>query len=218
MIFDDRIDAGRQLLAHLGDYRDRHAVVLALPRGGVPVAAEVARGLGAEFDLLIVRKIGLPWQPELAMGALVDAPTPIMVRNDAVIRASGVGEAEFDRVLAKETAELQRRRERYLKGRAHRNMKGRTVVVVDDGLATGMTMLAAVTAVRAQSPAEIVVAVPVAASDSLERVREVADRVVCVEATSDLGSIGQYYRSFGQLEDAEVIATLAQFSPAAKPG
>lgn len=211
MNFIDRTDAGRQLLGLLKDYRHRSAIVLALPRGGLPVAAEIARGLAAELDILIVRKIGLPWQPELAMGALVDASEPIVVRNEEVIAAAGVSAADFDRVLDRERIELARRRARYLRGRPHSTLKDRVVIVADDGLATGMTMLAAVEAVRKQSPAELVVAVPVAATDSLARVGLLADRIACVFSTPGLGSIGQYYLRFDQLSDEDVLDTLTAF-------
>lgn len=209
MIFDDRIDAGRQLAHLLMAYRGRHAVVLALPRGGVPVAAEVARAIGADLDLLIVRKLGLPFEPELAMGAVVDARVPIVVRNEDVIRAAGVSAADFERVLAAERIELTRRREKYFGTRAHPDLKGRVVLVVDDGLATGATMRAALTAVRRQSPAQLVAAVPVGAKDSLAEIASLADRVVCVEAPSSLGSIGAYYRNFDQLGDADVLAVIS---------
>src|SRR5262249_30869553 len=153
-------------------------VVLALPRGGAPIAAEVAAALNAPLDLLLVRKIGCPQQPELAMGAVVDAKVPIVVRNEDVIAAANVSEAEFDRACGKELAEIERRR-RYLAGRDAVEIEARTVIVIDDGLATGATMRAALRALRNRKPRKIVLAVPVAPSETLEALRGEADDVVC---------------------------------------
>jgi putative phosphoribosyl transferase len=216
MMFADRKDAGRRLLAPLAEWRGRRAVVLALPRGGVPVATEIARGLEAGLDLLIVRKIGLPQQPELAMGAVVDMAEPTVVRNEQVIEAARVTEAQFDRVRDQEIAELTRRRQCYLAERRHLPLRDRIIIIVDDGLATGTTMIAALRAVRQQAPREVVVAVPVAAADSLQRVKSLADEVIAIAAPDDLGSIGAYYRDFRQLSDADVTEALAAFDSAGR--
>ncbi|HWA20708.1 MAG TPA: phosphoribosyltransferase family protein [Devosia sp.] len=208
MIFTDRTDAGRRLLAEFQSYRTRNPLVLALPRGGVPVAAEIARGLDAELGLLIVRKIGVPVQPELAMGAVVDAVEPVVVRNEDIIRAGNVSEAEFDRVLNRELAELARRRTHYLGDRPQPAVEDRVVIVVDDGLATGTTMLAALRALRRQSPAEVVVAVPVGAADAIKRIAPFADDIVCLESSDAFGAIGFFYRDFAQLSDDDVISAL----------
>jgi putative phosphoribosyl transferase len=216
MMFADRNDAGRRLLAPLAEWRGRGAVVLALPRGGVPVATEIARGLEAGLDLLIVRKIGLPQQPELAMGAVVDMAEPTVVRNEQVIEAARVTEAQFDRVRDQEIAELTRRRQCYLAERRHLPLRDRIIIIVDDGLATGTTMIAALRAVRQQAPREVVVAVPVAAADSLQRVKSLADEVIAIAAPDDLGSIGAYYRDFRQLSDADVTEALAAFDSAGR--
>jgi predicted phosphoribosyltransferase len=208
MIFVDRSDAGRRLLPELEPYRSRRPLVLALPRGGVPVATEIARGLGAELDLLIVRKIGLPSQPELAMGAVVDAAEPIIVRNEDIIRTGNVTTAAFNRVLKRELAELARRRIHYLGDRPRPVIDDRVVIVVDDGLATGTTMLAALRALRQQSPAEVIGAVPVGAADAVARIRPLADRVVCLEASDAFGALGFFYRDFSQLSDVDVVTAL----------
>ena len=207
-MFSDRRDAGRRLARLLRDYADEKPVVLALPRGGVPVAAPVAIAFGAPLDVVVVRKLGVPGQPELAMGAVVEAGRPVTIRNEAIIRVAHVSEAEFDEVRASELAEAQRRRELYV-GRGRRlSLKGRAVIVIDDGIATGASMRAAVKAVRKQQPARLVVAVPVAARTSLEALRGEVDDIVCVDVRDDLRAIGVYYDDFEQVSDDEVIAAL----------
>lgn len=218
MSFIDRTEAGRRLAEALDAYAGKEAVVLALPRGGVPVAAEVASRLGAPLDLLIVRKIGVPYQPELAMGAVVDGEAPVVVRNEDVIRQADVSQAEFDRVRDHELAEIERRRERYLAGRQPVDIAGRTAIVIDDGIATGATVRAAIRGLRRKKPAEIVLAVPVAPPDTVAMLETEADRVVCLEQPSFFQAIGLHYRDFRQVSDEEVIATLAAFPPAAAKG
>ena len=208
-MFNDRRDAGRQLLDALRSLDLPRPVVLALPRGGVPVAAEIAGGLGGPLDLVIVRKIGLPQQPELAMGAVVDAPTPIVLRNDGVIAATGITDEQFHSVELEEIAELARRRERYLAWRRHVPLEGRTAIVVDDGIATGMSMRAALKALRARHPGRLVLAVPVAPPEVLAELSGKVDDTVCLERPEALGAVGAYYRDFGQTTDAEVTALLA---------
>ncbi len=215
MPFDDRIDAGKRLAAALAGYRGQDPVVLALPRGGVPVAAEVARVLQAPLDLLIVRKVGVPRQPELAMGAVVDGGEPIVVRNEDVIGAVGISPSEFDRVCQGELKEIERRRQRYLGGRAPVAVKGRTAIVVDDGVATGATTRAALRATRVRGPKSLVLAVPVAPSDSIAELRAEADDVVCLESHRFFGAISLYYADFRQLSDEEVVAMLATAQPSA---
>lgn len=216
MPFKDRIDAGRKLAAALLSYKDQHPTVLALPRGGVPVAAEVAAALGAPLDLVLVRKIGLPGQEELAMGAVVDGGAPITVRNEEVIRASGVGEAEFAAVRDRELAEIERRRSHYIGDRARAPVEDRTVIVVDDGIATGATMRAALQALRLRKPKRLILAVPVGPSDTIADLEREADVVVCLESYDFFGAIGAYYSDFRQLTDHEVIATLARFPASAQ--
>lgn len=211
MPFQDRIDAGRRLARALLNYKSRQPVILALPRGGVPVAAEVAKGLDAPLDLLLVRKIGVPSQPELAMGAVVDGKEPIVVRNQDIIELAGVSERAFEAVCKEELAEIERRRERYLGSRARSVLKGQVAILVDDGIATGATTLAAVKALRTQEPKELVLAIPVAPPETLQKLRAEVDAIVCLETPDSLGAIGYYYRDFRQTGDDEVIATLRRF-------
>jgi predicted phosphoribosyltransferase len=166
MPFIDRTDAGRRLAKALARYKGQHPVVLALPRGGVPVAAEVAAALDAPLDLILVRKIGVPFQKELAMGAVVDGAEPVIVRNEEVIRLTGVSEDDFNATRDQELAEIERRRQRYLGNRPYPQIAGRTVIVVDDGIATGATTRAALRAIRMRKPGKLVLAVPVAPTDT----------------------------------------------------
>ncbi len=217
MPFENRSAAGRSLAAALAEYKASRPVVLALPRGGVPVAAEVAAALGAPLDLILVRKIGVPAQPELAMGAVANGAAPIVVRNAEIIQHSGVTETEFHAVLNAELAEIERRRRRYLGARAREDVAGRTVIVIDDGIATGATMRTALRAVRARASGELVLAVPVAAKDTLDELRDEADSVVCLESPAWLEAVGFFYGDFRQVTDAEVIAALARFPGASGP-
>src|SRR3974390_294532 len=216
MLFQNRTHAGRRLASALDEYGARHPIVLGLPRGGVPVAAEVAAALDAPLDLVLVRKIGVPSQPELAMGAVTDGEKPTIIRNSEIIESCGVSEREFDAVCNEELAEIERRRERYLGDRARAEVKGEVVIVVDDGIATGATILAAVRAVRERKPKELVLAVPVAPLDTIEKLRSDVDDIACLETPDDLGAIGYFYRDFHQVSDDEVIATLSRF-PANRP-
>jgi putative phosphoribosyl transferase len=209
MSLRDRRDAGQKLAAALAGYANQHAVVLALPRGGVPVAAEIATALQAPLDLVLVRKIGLPQQPELAMGAVVDGGHPLVVRNEDVIALGGIDPAEFEAVCQSELAEIERRRQRYLGDRPRVDVTGRVTIVVDDGIATGATTRAALRATRLRNPSRLVLAVPVAPTESLAAMREEADEVVCLEDYENFGAIGYYYADFHQISDREVIETLA---------
>ncbi len=214
MPFADRTEAGRKLAKALAGYKGQQAVVLALPRGGVPVAAQVAEALQAPMDLILVRKIGVPMQPELAMGALVDGATPLIVRNEDVIQLAGIEEAEFKRVCDEELAEIERRRKLYLGGRERVEVAGRVTIVIDDGIATGATTRAALRATRARKPKKLVLAVPVAPTESLAEMKGEADEVVCLEDHEAFGAIGFYYSDFRQTSDQEVIEVLARFAPA----
>ena len=212
MSFKDRADAGRKLALALGDYKNQQPVILALPRGGVPVAAKVAAALNAPLDLILVRKIGVPDQPELAMGAVVDGDEPLVVRNEDVIRFAGIDESEFNAVCDSELAEIERRRQRYLGSRERVEVAGRTAIVIDDGIATGATTRAALRAARMRKPKKLILAVPVAPTDSLAAMRQEADEVVCLETHRDFGAIGLYYSNFWPVPDEEVIELLARFS------
>ncbi|MGE5157107.1 MAG: phosphoribosyltransferase [Gemmatimonas sp.] len=211
MLFQNRTDAGRQLAHALLRYKGLHPVVLALPRGGVPVAAEVAATLDAPLDLLLVRKIGLPSQPELAMGAVADGEEPIIIRNSDVIDMSGVSAETFDAVCKEERAEIARRRMHYLGNRPRADVKGQVTIIVDDGIATGATTLAAIKAVRLRQPKELVLAVPVAPLETVQKMHTEVDALVCLDTPDDLGAIGYFYRDFHQIGDDEVIATLKRF-------
>jgi putative phosphoribosyl transferase len=216
MPFKDRSDAGRKLAKTLAAYQDQDPVILALPRGGVPVAVEVAAALKAPLDLIIVRKIGVPIQPELAMGAVVDGGAPIIVRNDDVIRLAGVDEADFKAICDRELAEIERRRQRYLGIRDRAEVAGRTAIVVDDGVATGATTRAALRATRMRKPKKLVLAVPVAPTDTLAALRGGADDVICLEDYELFGAIGMYYADFDQVADDEVIKLLERFPAGTK--
>jgi predicted phosphoribosyltransferase len=211
MSFKDRSEAGRKLAAALARYKSQQPAILALPRGGVPVAAEVAAALDAPLDLILVRKIGVPFQPELAMGAVVDGGAPIVVRNEDVIRLAGIDESDFLAVCNSELKEIERRRQRYLGGRARVEVADRTAIVIDDGIATGATIRAALRATRARKPKKLVLAVPVAPTDSLASLRKEADEVVCLEEHEFFGAIGLYYADFRQISDEEVIAMLGRY-------
>lgn len=183
------------------------------------MAAEVAATLTAPLDLVLVRKIGLPAEPELAMGAVVDGAHPVTVRNEDVIRCAAIDEAEFTAVCERELAEIERRRQRYLGDRPRVDVAGRTVVVIDDGVATGATIRTAVRAVRMRKPGRLVLAVPVAPTATLAALRQEADDVVCLEDHEAFGAIAVYYADFTQTSDQEVIDALARFSPGdAAPG
>lgn len=211
MPFLDRAEAGRRLAGALLRYKDAGAVVLALPRGGAPVAEAIAMALHAPLDLVLVRKIGVPYQPELAMGAIADSGRTIIVRNEDVIAAADVGEAEFDAVCDKESLEIERRRSLYLGGRERPEVEGRVAIVVDDGVATGATTRAALRAVRARRPKKLVLAVPVGPTETLDAMRDEADEVICLETHDVFGAIGYFYADFRQLSDEEVIDILERF-------
>jgi predicted phosphoribosyltransferase len=205
--FRDREEAGRRLASELGAYADRpNVLVLALPRGGVPVAAEVARALDAPLDLMLVRKLGVPGHEELAMGAV--ATGGVRVLNEDVVGALGLEEEVIDAVARRELAELERRQQAYRGERPPPPIEGSTLILVDDGLATGATMRAAVEAARDLGPTEIVVAVPVAPPETCGLLEEVADEVVCVETPEPFLAIGVWYERFGQVGDEEVRAVL----------
>lgn len=209
-LLSTREDAGHRLADRLAAYRGLDVVVLALPRGGVPVAAEIARTLGAPLDLVFVRKIGLPWQPELAYAAVVDANPPEVVINEEVARYEPMGDDELAEATHKEVAEIQRRRALYMAGRAPLDVTGRHVIVVDDGLATGTTARAALQALRRRRPAHLVLAVPVAPADTVSALAPLVDELVCLETPEPFLAIGLHYRDFHQLEDAEVLQILAR--------
>lgn len=201
--FRDRTEAGQMLAEMLREYANRDdVVVLALPRGGVPVGFEVAKALNAPLDVFVVRKLGLPGQEELAMGAI--ASGGIRVLNRDLIRALGIPEEVVDRITQEEQRELERRGRAYREGRPPLDVRGRTVILVDDGLATGSSMRVAALALRQKQPAQIVVAVPVAARDTCAEFESVVDKVVCAVTPEPFWGVGQWYADFSQTSDEEV--------------
>jgi predicted phosphoribosyltransferase len=210
MPFRDRQEAGRRLAAALASFRQQRPVVLALPRGGVPVASEVAEELAAPLDLVLVRKIGAPAQPELAMGAVVEGTPPVTLRNEPLIRALGIGDRDFNLVRDREAIEIKRRRQVYLGDRPRVEVAGRVAILVDDGIATGMTMRAAVRATAMRGPSRIVVAAPVASVDIAEALRRDVGDVICIEEHEDLVAIGYHYADFSQVSDDDVRRILSR--------
>jgi putative phosphoribosyl transferase len=205
-LFDDRVDAGRRLASRL-THLHGDCVVVGLPRGGVPVAAEVAATLDAPLDVIVVRKLGVPSQPELGMGAIGEGGVRIV--NEDIVRETGVRLEELDAVERRERAELDRRVDRYRGGRAAVALAGRTVIVVDDGIATGSTARAACAIVRALGATKVVLAVPVAPPRWADDLGDAADELVCVATPEPFRAIGPWYRDFTQTSDDEVVTALA---------
>ena len=210
MKFADRYAAGRELAATLAHLEDRAPVVLALPRGGVAVGFEIAQGLGAPLDIVLVRKIGVPWQPELALGAVTDGASPETFIDEDLAKALDIPEGYVQEETARQLEEIERRRKSYCAGRPPLDVTGRTAIIVDDGIATGATMRVALCAVRRRNPAHLVLAVPVAPPETLAEFRKEADETICLETPDMLGAIGLYYRDFHQMSDDEVTDLLAR--------
>ncbi len=209
-MFKDRSDAGRQLAERVAALNLDDPVIYALPRGGIPVAIEVAKRLQAPLDLVIVRKIGAPGWPEVAMGAVVDGDDPQTIINEDVYAATGSDAAGLERARRRELEEIERRRRRYLGDRPHVSPSGRVAVIVDDGLATGATARAALAAVKRQGAALTVLAVPVAPAETIDEMRAEADEVVVVHTPAQFWAIGPFYNDFHQLSDDETIELLRQ--------
>lgn len=207
-MFENRADAGRKLAERLRGLEVKHPAVLALPRGGVPVGFEIARALRAPLDVLLVRKIGVPGDEEFALGAVAEGTPPEIVIDTGLLERLDISDAELARVRVQALRELERRRAAYRGSRPALDPAGRSVIVVDDGIATGYTMLAALRALRRQGPARVILAAPVAPPDALARLSRLADETVCLVRRQDMGAVGRFYQAFPQLEDAEVIALL----------
>ena len=204
--FEDRLDAGRRLAGRLARYKEERPVVFALPRGGVPVAYEVARALDAPLDVFVARKLGAPDQPEFGIGAV--APGGVRVLNGDVVRRLDIPEDYLESVTRRETAEVERRLRHFRGGRPESPVAGRTAILVDDGLATGVTARAAVAALRERRPARLVLAAPVCAAQTADLLAQEVDDLVCLEAPPDLGAIGFWYKDFDQTPDGEVVRLL----------
>ena len=208
ILFEDRVDAGRQLAERLAPYAEERPVVFALPRGGVPVGAEVSRSLGAPLEVIVSRKLGAPGQPEFGIGAV--APGGVRVLNERAVRALGIEENYLERVSAHESAEVERRLKLFRGDRPYPDLEGRTAILVDDGLATGVTARAALLALRRMNPRRLVLAVPVCALQTAELLRPEADDLICLLAPANLEAVGLWYRNFEQTSDEEVVRLLEE--------
>ena len=209
MLFEDRGDAGRRLAERLGPYADERPVVFALPRGGVPVGAEVARSLGAPLEVIVSRKLGAPGQPEFGIGAV--APGGVRILNERVVRTLGIEEDYLEMISARESAEVERRLRLFRgEGRPYPDLDGRTAILVDDGLATGVTARAALLTLRGLHPRRLVLAVPVCAPQTVDLLRSETDDLICLLAPPDLEAIGFWYRNFDQTPDEEVVRLLEE--------
>lgn len=210
-VFENRAEAGERLARTLEVYRDESPIVYALPRGGVPVGYEISRALGAPLEVIVARKIGAPGQPELGIGAV--AAGGVRVLNWPLIERLGVPDEHIEHVAAEETAEAERRTELLRGGRGELDVRGRTAIVVDDGLATGATARAAIEALRHREPRRVVVAVPVCAAQTEEEIQAEVDEMVCLETTEQLGAIGFWYYDFEQVTDEEALELLERARP-----
>jgi len=213
IVFADRVEAGRKLAARLLKYKDQQPVVLGVPRGGVPVAFEVARALNAPLDVIIVRKLGAPGEPELGVGAVVDGDHPETILNQELVSVLRVSHAYLEREISNQLKEIHRRNLLYRAGGVRVELKDRTVIVVDDGIATGGSIRAALRGIRRQMPKKVVLAVPVAPADTLAALRDEVDEVVCLSTPSMFFGIGEFYVDFHQLADSEVIRLLELARP-----
>lgn len=203
-MFTDRREAGERLLNRLGQLDPENTVILALPRGGVPVADVIAEALAVPLDIVLVRKVGVPGQPEFAVAAVTDGQTPKITVNEDVARMTGLDHADIARLAERELPEIHRRRELYLKGRSPVPLAGKIVVVVDDGIATGATMRAALRLVRDADPARIVAAIPVGPAETIAALESECDEVICLDCPADFRAVGLHYRDFGQVSDETV--------------
>jgi putative phosphoribosyl transferase len=207
-LFEDREEAGRRLAGRLASYSDKRPVVFALPRGGVPVGVEVSRALNAPLEVIVARKLGAPGQPEFGIGAV--APGGVRILNERVVRALGVPDDYLDWISARESEEVERRLRLFRGDRPYPDLEGRTAILVDDGLATGVTARAALLALRRLNPRQLVLAVPVCAPQTVGALRSQTDDLICLLAPSELEAIGLWYRNFDQVPDEEVVHLLEE--------
>ncbi len=206
MLFKDRIQAGQELAKKLLKYKDKDIIILAIPRGGVVIAYEIAKALNSPLDLIIPRKIGAPYQPELAIGAVTQDGTIIL--NEDIVNYLPIPNGYIEAEAEKQKLEIERRLIKYRGNAIEPNVENKIVIIVDDGIATGATMLAAIASIRKKNPLEIVVAIPVAPAETLKKIKEYADEIVCLYTPEPFFAIGQFYEKFEQLEDEEVIEIL----------
>ncbi len=204
-MFLNRSDAGRKLATKLKKYQIEQPILLALPRGGVPIGYEVAQALKAPLDVLVVRKIGTPWNPELGIGAVAPG---VEVLDEASLRGLGIKASELGEIIEQEKQELKRRQKLYQHGEVLLNITGKTVILIDDGLATGVTTRAAIQAIKKLKPAKLILAVPVGPNDTVEKLSELVDDLICLERPYDFYAVGAFYHSFPQVSDEEVISLL----------
>ena len=216
-MFRDRLDAGRRLASRLLDWRGRDAIVVALPRGGVPIGAEIAKAIQAPLDLVLVRKIGLPFQPELAVAAVVDGDEPELVLNQDIVGSITLPDGYIDGARKEALSEIERRRALYPGERKTADVSGRPVIIADDGIATGSTVRAAIHALRRKQPSHLILAVPVAPADTVDRLRPEVDDLICLETPDPFYAISLAYEAFPQLTDEQVINILAASPQPEKP-
>lgn len=206
MIFKDRVMAGRELAERLAEFKNQDAVVLALPRGGVPVAFEIAQGIHAPLDVIVVRKLGIPFQPELAMGAVGEGG--ILSRNEQVIEMANISPEQFEEARLRETEEVADRAKKFREGRPPVSLKGRLALIVDDGIATGSTAQAACHVARALGAEKVVLAVPVGSKEAVATVSKIADQVICLEVPENFFAVGEWYEDFSAVTDEEVVTLI----------
>jgi putative phosphoribosyl transferase len=214
IVFTNRAEAGRMLATALASYKSERVVVLGIARGGLPVAREVAEALGAPLDVVVVRKLGAPGQPELGIGAIVDGDHPRAIFNQDIIESLGVEDDYINREIERQLAEIRRREKEYRGTEPAVPLAGKTVIVIDDGIATGSSVRAALRGARRAKPKQVILAVPVAPAETVEALRDDADKIVCLETPENFPAVGQFYRDFHQVSDDEVKRILAARQPA----
>lgn len=209
-MFEDRLDAGKKLAEKLKDFRDKNIIILAIPRGGVVVGSQVAQSLNAPLDVIIARKLGYTYQPELGIGAISENGAIFLDKEN--IEELDVSDEELERIKNKEEEELRRRIQIYRKGRSLPKLKGKTVILVDDGLATGVSAKAAISTIKKEGAEKITLAIPVCSTQTAKEIREKVDSLICVLSTNHLQAVGEYYKNFEQVSDEKVLEILSGFN------